>query len=79
LAQLRHVRTAERSGKGAIEDQQDVLLAAEIGQTDRPAMIVGQAEVGSDLMKAVLKMPSTQRRKDAKAQSIFVVMGVLRP
>jgi hypothetical protein len=27
----------------------------------------------------VMKMYSTQRRKDAKAQSIFVVMGVLRP
>jgi hypothetical protein len=24
----------------------------------------------------ILKMPSTQRRKEAKAQSIFVVMGV---
>jgi hypothetical protein len=28
------------------------------------------------LCDPVLKMPSTQRRKEAKAQSIFVIMGV---
>ena len=51
LAQLRHVRAAERSSEGANEDQQDVLVTAEIGQTDGVAAIVGQAEVGRDLVE----------------------------
>jgi len=31
LAQLRHMRAAERSSKTAIEDQQDVLFTLELG------------------------------------------------
>ena len=34
LAQLRHVRTAEWSGKGAVEDQQHILLSVKICQAN---------------------------------------------
>ena len=51
LAQLRHVRAAEGSTKGAVEDQEDVLAAAEVLQADRIAVVVGQAEVGGCLVK----------------------------
>jgi hypothetical protein len=46
------MRAAERSGKGAVEDQQDVLLTAKIRQADQIAAVVGQAEVGSDLVES---------------------------
>jgi hypothetical protein len=34
LAQLRHVRAAERSGKGSIENQQHILPPVKIRQAD---------------------------------------------
>jgi hypothetical protein len=45
------MRSAERSGKGPVEDEQDILLAPEIGQADPATSIVGQAEVGGNLVK----------------------------
>jgi hypothetical protein len=45
------MRLAERSLKGAVEDQQDVFVAAKIRQANLVAVIVGQAKVGGDLVE----------------------------
>jgi hypothetical protein len=45
------MRAAKRSGKGPVEDEQDVLHPAEVGQADQLALIVGQAEVRCDLVE----------------------------
>ena len=46
LAQLRHVRAAERSHKTTIKDQQDI-LAAEIGKSNWFASVVSKAKFRS--------------------------------
>jgi len=51
LAQLRHVRAAERSGEGAIEDKQDVFCIPKIGQADSCAAIVRKTEVRGNLIE----------------------------
>ena len=45
LAQLRHMPTAERSDKAAVENQQHGLLTTEIGQSNLLAAKVGQFEI----------------------------------
>jgi len=51
LAQLRHVRAAERSGEAAVKDQKDILPTPEIGQADYAAREIGQAKLGSNLVQ----------------------------
>ena len=46
LAQLRHMRAAERSGKAAIEDEDDVLLALIIAQRYGLPIKIVQCEIG---------------------------------
>ncbi len=45
LAQLRHVPLAERSGKGAVEDQQYVGFAAKIGEANGLSLEIRQSEI----------------------------------
>jgi hypothetical protein len=42
---------AEWSGKGAIKDQQDIFLTAEIVQADHVAAVVSKAELWGDLIE----------------------------
>jgi hypothetical protein len=74
LAQLRHMRAAERSGKGPVEDEQDVLHPAEVGQTDDLALIVGQAEVGCALVEGYTWHCDAPALKIATSYEDFAVL-----